>query len=240
MKVRAWQISVTIVCVVLGFLLAVQLRTQSAKSLLPPAGSEQLVRAYREVQSQVSALETEAAALKGELRKAAEGKSVLVAMNAELEKARLLAGTGEVQGPGLQVVLKTKEVKPPSGSNEELFLIHDEDILNVVNELVAAGAEAVSINGERRTARTEVRRAGATLSVNNHPVGEPFVISAVGNPEAMERALEIKGGVIDALRAWGIDITITQAEKLIIPAYKGGIDFFKGRVPGSGAEEAGQ
>lgn len=238
MKIKMWQVSVTIVCVVLGILLAVQLRTQNARNLLPPAGSEQLVRAYREVQAQVTSLEDEAVILRTELRKASEGKSVLVAMNAELDKAHLLAGTSDVEGPGVEVTLRTKELKPPPGEDEELFLIHDEDILNVINELVAAGAEAVSVNGERRTARTEVRRAGSTLSVNNRAIAEPFVIKAIGNPESLERAIEIKGGVIESLRAWGIDVAISQSERLVVPAFKGKVDFIDGRVPGSGSKEA--
>lgn len=220
MKRERWQISVSLVCVFLGVLLAVQFRTQSAKNRLPAGDSEQMVRLYNEARTQEAALAKEVETLRTELRQAGQGKSVLKGLNSQLTKALLLAGTTRVSGPGLEITLES----PATGRRpqEELFLVHDEDLLNVVNELVAAGAEAVAINGERRTAVTEIRGAGALISVNNRSTGEPFVIQAIGDPEALARSLEVRGGVLDALRAWGIAATVRQVDELVLPAYRPG------------------
>lgn len=214
-----WQISVALVCVVLGILLAVQFRTQSAKDRLPTGNSELMVRLYNEAKVQEASLAHEAEALRAELRHAGEGKSVLQGLNSELMKSLLLAGTTRVSGPGLQITLESP-VGGRKQNKEELFLVHDEDLLNVVNELLAAGAEAIAINGERRVAQTEVRRAGALMSINNHSTGEPFLIQALGDPESLARSVEARGGVLEALRAWGITVTVQRVEDLTLPAYR--------------------
>jgi uncharacterized protein YlxW (UPF0749 family) len=214
-------LSVALVCVVLGILLAVQFRTQSAKDRLPAANSELMVRLYNETKLQQASLEREAESLRLEVKHAGEGKSVLQGLNSELVKSQLLAGTTRVGGPGLEITLESP-VNGRKQNKEELFLVHDEDLLNVVNELVAAGAEAIAINGERRVALTEIRRAGALISVNNRSTGEPFVIQAIGDPENLARSLEVRGGILDALRAWGISVTVRQAQDLVLPAYRSG------------------
>lgn len=223
MNWRKWQVSVSLVCLVLGTLLAVQFRMQIAKSRLPAGNSELMVRLYNEAKVQESALAHEAEVLRTELSRAGQGKSVLQGLNAELKKALLLAGTSKVSGPGLEITLES----PVAGrrnvqDEEELFLVHDEDLLKVVNELVAAGAEAIAINGERRSALTEIRGAGALISVNNRNIGEPFVIQAIGDRETLARSLEMRGGVLDALRAWGITVSVRQVDELVLPAYRPG------------------
>ena len=68
-----------------------------------------------------------------------------------------------------------------------MYIIHDEDLLRVLNELCAAGAEAISINDQRIVATTEVRCAGPTVSVNNVRSAPPYVIKAIGNPKKFDQ-----------------------------------------------------
>ena len=67
-----------------------------------------------------------------------------------------------------------------------MYIIHDDDLLRVINELRAAGAEAIAINGERIVAMSEIRCAGPTLSVNNNRSAPPYEIKAIGNPNNLE------------------------------------------------------
>ena len=100
-------------------------------------------------------------------------------------------------------------------------MIHDEDILRIVNELRAAGAEAVSINGQRLIATSEIRCAGPTLSVNNVRSAPPYEIIAIGDIKALENSIKMRGGVEDALKVWGIQIDIQTLENVYIPPYTG-------------------
>jgi uncharacterized protein YlxW (UPF0749 family) len=112
-----------------------------------------------------------------------------------------------------------------NAGQEDLFIIHDEDLLKVVNELRDAGAEAISINDERLLSTSEMRCAGSTVSVNNNRYAAPYIIKAIGSPENLEYALRMPGGVSDVLARWGIELAIEQKDKLIIKAYTGVIQY---------------
>ena len=109
--------------------------------------------------------------------------------------------------------------------------MHAEDILSVVNELFSAGAEAVSINGQRFVANSSVRCAGSVVNVNGVKIAAPFVISAIGDPDILEAALAFPGGVIDSLRPWGIELEIKKSDKIDIAPYSSTISFKEARIP---------
>ena len=75
-----------------------------------------------------------------------------------------------MKGPGVTVEMNDAQKPVGSGQDPNLFIIHDDDILAVVNELFAAGAEAMCINGQRVVATTEVRCVGPVIMVNGNRV----------------------------------------------------------------------
>src|SRR5665647_2065028 len=66
----------------------------------------------------------------------------------QLDRARILAGVTELRGPGVEVTLNDSNIALKPGENPNLYVLHDEDVLRVLNEIRAAGAEALSLNGE--------------------------------------------------------------------------------------------
>ena len=106
-----------------------------------------------------------------------------------------------------------------------MYIIHDEDVLKVINELRAAGAEAIAINDQRLTANSEIRCAGPTISINNTRISAPYEIKAIGNVQNMENAVKMRGGVAESLSVWGIRLDVRKELNIIIPAYKGAVQF---------------
>jgi len=105
-------------------------------------------------------------------------------------------------------------------------VLHDEDVLNVLNELKAAGAEALSINGQRMLASSEIRCIGPTVLTNkSYRLTPPFVIRALGDQDNMVNSLQMRGGIIEQLNFWGIQVSVRRVENLTIPAYNGTIKF---------------
>ncbi|WP_413782428.1 DUF881 domain-containing protein [Anaeroselena agilis] len=148
------------------------------------------------------------------------------AASAELESVRMGAGLVPLRGAGVIVTVDdTKPAAPPRSNNPNLYLIKDEDLLKVLNELRAAGAEAISINGQRLIASSEVRSAGPYISINNTNFAAPFEIKAIGDPVTLENALKLRGGVIETLQFWGIRIEVKQSANVQIPAFKGTFRF---------------
>ncbi len=160
-----------------------------------------------------------------ELRESGYEKNV----KEELKNLRYQAGLSVVEGPGIVVTLNDSKQKAKLGDNQNLYVVHDEDLLRVINELRAAGAEAIAINEQRLISRSEIRCAGPTVTVNGKMFGPPFVIKAIGDPQLLAGALQLRGGVADTLRYWGIELDIEHVNNVQLPAYSGLIstDFAK-------------
>lgn len=140
-----------------------------------------------------------------------------------LSQARLLAGLTLVQGPGVVVTLRDSK-KPFPGNLPPgvapLNIIHDTDINQIIDELKAAGAEAIAVNGQRLVATSPIRCAGPTIFVNNTPIAPPYAIQAIGNPDALQAALSSKGSMRSQLQQFDpAMITVGQAQTLTLPAY---------------------
>ena len=88
--------------------------------------------------------------------------------------------------------------------------------MSIVNELRAAGAEAISVNGERILSTTAIRCVGPTIQINGTKVASPFHIKAIGNAKYLESALNIRGGVVDNLRSYGILVEIATSDGIVI------------------------
>lgn len=107
----------------------------------------------------------------------------------------LVTATTPVVGPGITVTL-TDRGGPGKGSGA----VRDQDLALVVNALWAAGADAVSINGQRVGPDTFVRTAGSVILVNVTPVSSPYEVSAIGDANALSVAL-VRGATGDYLSA---------------------------------------
>ena len=94
----------------------------------------------------------------------------------------MVAGLTDVEGPGVSVILNDSKAENTTGDEAD-YLIHDSDLLSVINELRDAGAQAISFNGERILATSEVRCAGSVVMVNGKRFAAPFIIYAIGDPD---------------------------------------------------------
>jgi uncharacterized protein YlxW (UPF0749 family) len=114
-----------------------------------------------------------------------------------IHRLELLAGAVAVSGPG--IVIKVDDAPPAKVTGEEpdpSGRVLDIDLQHLVNGLWAAGAEAVSINGQRLTATTAIRSAGQAITVDYRPLARPYVVSAIGDPKTLAgRYSESDGGM---------------------------------------------
>ena len=146
-------------------------------------------------------------------------------LTSQLERANLMAGLTEVTGPGISITVSDKQDgNMISSDGVNLYVVHQEDLFKIINELCDSDAEALSLNGERIIATSEIRCAGATVSVNNRRYSAPFIIKAIGNPDNLAGALNMRDGVIASLSKW-LDISISKKDIITIPAYTGTINF---------------
>lgn len=213
------RVSIILVCFILGFMLAVQFHStqNTLKSSTQYQRAEELSQRLLQIRHERDALKKQYAA---QLKSPDKLSSAAV----------IEAGASAVEGPGLVLTIVDSDKKALADENVNLYVVHDEDMLRIINELRAAGAEAIAINGQRVVATTEIRCAGPTISVNNERSAPPFQIKAIGNTETMENALKMRGGVIETLGVWGIKINMKAEKNINIPAYNR-VNNFKYAVP---------
>ena len=192
------KVLIAMVFMVLGFMLSVQYKVTVQQRTIRMDRVEDL-------SERLKGMETENKLLLQEINELRKKGADHVADHA-LARLQLLAGTTEVEGAGIEIVLDDSNIPKKANENPNLYIIHDEDLLRVLNELRAAGAEAISLNDQRIVAMSEVRCAGPTVSVNNVRSAPPYVIKAIGAPKTLTSALRLRGGVAETFEFWGIQV----------------------------------
>jgi len=223
-----WQISA--VCFFLGLLLAAA--TVTASKVGSTGGAPSRTGFFYESKVTVNPDKT-AETLREEIQKLRADKTALEKaaanktdvsrnLNQDLQETKLFAGLSEVTGPGVVVTLTDSKKDRLIGVDPQSYLIHDRDIRDVVNELRAAGAEAIVVNGQRITVSSSIRCAGPIILINQEEMANPFTIQAIGDPDKLVSALNIKNGVLDQIRTFGPDMAHSEKKaQLRLPAFAG-------------------
>lgn len=225
MKVKKWPIAIYIVCIFLGLMLAVQFKTQvRIGQSLGVTREEDLAKVLGQVEKERQDLENEVVDLRKKLSQYEEGGAVSgkdSIIKQQLGKIEDFSGLSDIEGKGIVVVMKDSDRAIQPGDDPAAFLIHDIDLLKVVNELKASGAEAISVNNQRIVAMSEIRCAGNTILVNTVRLAPPYIIKATGDPVTLENALRMPGGIIETMQFYGIKVEIKQSNAVTLDAYKG-------------------
>lgn len=217
--------AIALVCVVLGFMLSMQFKVQNQVALNATGvqRSQELVAQLRKAEQDRDQLASDVVDLRAQMLAMANNQTQFKDLAQQLELAQVSAGLIPVTGRGVTVTLTDSSRPVTPGENPNNFIIHDEDVLKTVNDLAAAGAEALSINGQRLTGRSEIRCSGATITINGVRTAPPIVISAVGDPDGMESSINVRGGIGDQLRPFGMQVSVKKETALVVPAYKGSL-----------------
>jgi uncharacterized protein YlxW (UPF0749 family) len=197
----------------LGTMLALQYRSVNHNQSIASLENKRLEELKEEViklQNQKNELQERYQKLEEENQtfarvKAGDSEAVQQLKN-NLLKARIFAGLETVKGAGIIVTL----------DNNGFLEVTDLDILNVVNELRASGAQAISVNDERIVAMSEIREAGQYIVINGKQFRAPFVIKAIADPDNMERALMMIDGVVDNLEEDGLNVSLKKSDEIVI------------------------
>jgi uncharacterized protein YlxW (UPF0749 family) len=147
-----------------------------------------------------------------------------------IELLGIRAGTIPVRGPGVRVVA---DDAPGADSARDQVL--DTDLQKLVNGLWEAGAEAISLNGQRLTNLSTIRLAGGAITVNARSLRRPYVVSAIGNKDTLPaRFAETSSGQawLDLQREVGLRLDITPVSSLRLPAAEASLRYANQKEPG--------
>jgi uncharacterized protein YlxW (UPF0749 family) len=239
-----WVIQVTALSLLLGCLLGVALQAQRAlrEAGLPGTRYATLVPYYQalkdanqKLQQQVEALREKTLTYQTQM---AAGVGQARTLQKDMLTLQMQAGLMPVHGPGLVITLHDftgmipDEMRDKLGPDwQQLGLIHDQDLAAILNELKAAGAEALAIAGvdghpQRVILNSAPRCAGPIIRVNEASLSGPFTIWAIGEPKSLESALKLQGGIVQSLQLDRLGmIQIKQQPDIKLPGYSGSFNF---------------
>ena len=204
------------VCALLGILVSLQLKNINTSENLQLSNNKRLNEVQEELitQTRINRDLSDRYAKLNDFLKALENQTVeadgtLKRIMEEKTNAEIFAGLTEVSGSGVTIILL-------AGTDS---FIRDSDIRSVVNELRAAGAQAISTNEERMVAMSEIREAGKYIVINGKqfPANGQFIIKAIARANDLERAVTMVSGVGDKLQLYNVDFQISKSDKLTIP-----------------------
>lgn len=158
--------------------------------------------------------------LERERQNATENNSDLEQKEEEIKQGNKMIGMTEVTGPGVIVTLSDSKKDVNTALNISDLLVHDADILSVINELKNAGAEAISINDQRLVSTSSIACGGNIIQINEEKIGAPFIIKAIGLPEQLA-ALSRPGGYLEILKKATVGVDLKKSNNITIPKYTG-------------------
>ena len=141
-------------------------------------------------------------------------------LETELEQLNALMGKTDVIGEGIVIQLIDKQGAKLSDV-AVVSKISEEYLLRVLNELFAAGAEAISINGNRIISTTSISTIGTDIIKVNGKISSPYIINAIGNPDYLKSSVTGKGGIVDELKELGHEASVDIIDQILIEKYEG-------------------
>ena len=197
----------------LGFALAVQVRNADEAQMLAGAREEDLVRILHELDSREDRLRGQLADQRAALREltGSDGRTATALQEARrrAETLGILNGTLPAQGPGL-----TLTVRDPAGA------VGVSDVIDVIQELRGAGAETMQVDGVRIGLSSAVTGRPGALRVDGTPLRAPYEFVVLGEPQNMETAMNIPGGIVQSIERIGGAVETTRSPALVVNALR--------------------
>jgi uncharacterized protein YlxW (UPF0749 family) len=200
-----------LLCLVLGIAIVTQVRVTKSGDSLDTARPADLLVLLDSLRQREATLNTEVAELQNTLNSLqASGntdQAAIQSAQARLAALSILVGSVGATGPG--VTLKIEDPGPG---------VAPEAMLDVINELRAAGAEAIEINDAHQSVRigvdTWVVGAPGSLTIDNKTLSPPYSLLAVGDPPTLAAAMNIPGGAEDSVKRVGARMSVQQADRV--------------------------
>lgn len=219
------QLVIGIICVVLGIFIAIQFKTVQANyldGLMPNQRSAQLINELQRLRAEKANMVVELETLEAEIEKittsASGGNAIVKNLQEQVNRFKALAGYTDLSGQGVVLTIDN-QLAAFTGASDANIVDDYQQLLVVINELNAAGAEAIAINDQRILSMSEIRTAGGYLSINGQQYKPPFAIKAIGNKDVLEAALMQRFGIVTTLRDRGYQVGVQRYDTVVVPKF---------------------
>ena len=228
MKNNEATIFVFIASIIIGILISMNIGFKGKNNFLDVKQYDQAYNERIKLYSELNSLKEQYYTTNAKLQKYDNGDEKTYEVSKEIKKEvsnnNLIMGNSDVEGQGVKITLEdgTDSFDDVPTMNK---LIHDADIVQVINDLRNAGAEAISVNGQRVIYNNWGLCAGSNIDLNGIKIVTPFYISAIGNKDVMYNYLTLEQTHTSLLESSEVKISITKLNYIKILAYTGKFDF---------------
>jgi len=219
LKVKSWEIGIGIVAMVLSAVIVFQLRTENQiGSTLPTRRVNELSQIFKNQTIQIKKYEHEIQDLRTQLNDYDRDQEII--------RLKMAAGLLPLTGKGIRIILSDSTKKLKEYDDPVFYIVHYDQLELTINELWAAGAEAIAVNGYRIGNTSGFSCAGTTILIDTKRLAPPYIIEAIGDPKNLQQALLMPGDFIETqILSFNLKFEIQPVNELTIPVYKGGISF---------------
>ena len=222
--------SASVIVMALAGLMMTTAATNSRGHDLRPERDTDMATLVRSQASHNAALQKEAAGLRAQVEDLSKANQTPGVTSSVISSASALApsvGLEAVSGKALRVTLDDAPLSEnPDGVDANMQVVHQQDIQMVVNTLWSGGAEAMTIQGQRVISTTAVKCVGNTVVLHGVAYAPPYVIEAIGDLNAMQKALDTSEAVRiykEYVSAYQLGWSVERAGQVTMPAYTGAV-----------------
>jgi len=223
-SIPSWQVTLGAALLGLGFLIAAQLAAQGPRVRYTTQERAPLIETATQLQQRQDQLKARILQLREQIQsneQTSEGSAEQVRqLNDQLQEARIAAGLIPLTGTGIVLQLEDSQEPVGPGADQADYLVGARDLRSIVEELWAAGAEAIAIDGVRLNTRSAIRQAGGAILVDNRPVSWPLSVEAIGDPSALQVKLvgsPSYGRFSSFEQLYGIEFDVSAQQDLNLP-----------------------
>lgn len=227
MKNNEASLFIFIACIIVGILISLNINFNRNYNRVF-LSTKQYQDAYEEknkLKVDISNLDQQSLELNSKLSKFKSGgkdqTTVIAALENELDQNKMQLGEEDVEGEGIVITLKDISNESYYNTDDPDLLskiIHNYDLNYIINDLRNAGAEAISINGQRVTDRTAVYCDGTLIAINGVKIATPFYINAIGNKDVLKNYMLADENYLKFMMSRGISVYLGQSKDIKIQA----------------------
>lgn len=193
--------------------------TQAARTMGEKELRDNVLEMKEKYEKQYKILEGKEKELNSLIASVSVNDSTSSELSEKLNKINSEIGLTALQGEG--IIIRLEDAEESSNTSSRDSVVHDSDLKAIVNDLCTAGAEAISINGQRIVSTTAITCIGNVIKINDEKVGNPFEICAIGSKARLEGAVSMNGRTLSQMKKDGIVIDVKKSDTVVVSRFDG-------------------
>ncbi|WLD95069.1 DUF881 domain-containing protein [Alkalihalobacillus sp. AL-G] len=226
MKIRGKHVIYSLILLITGFMLSFSYQFTKQEERVPTNGEwkredqlrSRILSIQKENRELLEQLQEKHQVVNEKEEKIAKQEKQSYNLVEEVKKLRKVVGQIPVKGKGIVVTLEDSSYIPDSQDPND-YIVHEAHVRMVIHELYVTGAEAVAINGQRISHKTNINCVGPVINVDGVKHPAPFVISAIGDPDVFWNSLNLTENITDQLVNDGVEVRLEKESSIEMPPF---------------------